>query len=240
MTRHATAERRKGTRGHVAGFAAATRMGFLVHELRNALACVFVAQAMIRKSPGDEAASELLERNLRHMKLMLDRADSEVRLHKEPQACLSPVSVSEAAAEVAAAAGEEARRKGVALTVRVDPRLVVNADGEYLVSALGNLVQNAVKFTPPGGSVWVRGVEKDGAAVLEVEDRCGGLPPGKIAELFEPFTQKGSDRSGLGLGLAISRRAVALNRGSLGVRDLPGKGCVFTLSIPLAVTARSH
>src|SRR3989344_5640953 len=79
MTRHVEEERRhRTTRGHAAGFAAATRMGFLVHELRNALACVFVAQAMIKKAPGDEAASALLERNLRHMRLMLDRADAEV------------------------------------------------------------------------------------------------------------------------------------------------------------------
>lgn len=240
MTRHMEAERHKRARGRASDFAAATRMGFLVHELRNALACVFVAQAMIKKAPGDEAATELLERNLRHMRLMLDRADTEVRLHKEPQARLRPLPVSEAVSEVAATAGEEARRKGVTLTVLVDPRLTVLADGEYLTSALGNLVQNAIKFTPPGGSVWVRGAEKGGAAVIEVEDRCGGLPPGKVSELFEPFTQKGADRSGLGLGLAISRRAVAMNEGSLGARDLPGKGCVFTISIPLAVTARSQ
>lgn len=241
MTRHLEAERHhKRTRGHAASFAAATRMGFLVHELRNALACVFVAQAMIKKAPDDEAASALLERNLRHMRLMLDRADAEVRLHKEPQALRRRLAVAEAVSEVAATAVEEARLKGVTLSVIAEPRLAVEADREYLVSALGNLVQNAIKFTPPGGDVWVRALEKDHAAILEVEDRCGGLPPGRTSELFEPFTQKGEDRSGLGLGLAITRRAVALNDGTLGVRDVPGKGCVFTITLPLAVTARSQ
>ncbi|MCR4294462.1 MAG: hypothetical protein NUW21_02935, partial [Elusimicrobia bacterium] len=78
--------RHKRARGTTVDFDAATRMGFLVHELRNALACVFVAQAMIRKSPDDRAAAALLDRNLLHMKNMLDSADTQVRLHKEPQA----------------------------------------------------------------------------------------------------------------------------------------------------------
>ncbi|MDP3541040.1 MAG: HAMP domain-containing sensor histidine kinase [Elusimicrobiota bacterium] len=232
--------RHKRARGSTVNFDAATRMGFLVHELRNALACVFVAQAMIRKSPGDHAAGALLDRNLQHMKNMLDRADNKVRFHKEPHARRRLVHIAETVREVAASAAEAARLKYVRLSVRVEPRLAVIADPEYLVSALANLVGNAVKFTPPGGTVRVRGLEKGQTAVLEVEDQCGGLPPGMISELFEPFTQKGTDRSGLGLGLAISRRAVALNSGTLAARDIPGKGCVFTITLPLAVAARAH
>ncbi|MDD5304964.1 MAG: HAMP domain-containing sensor histidine kinase [Elusimicrobia bacterium] len=227
----------KGTRPHAAQLDEVTRMGFLVHELRNALACVFVAQGMNKKYPGGENA--LLERNLQHMRSMLDRASVEVRLHKEPEARLHPMPVAEAVREVEATAGEEARLKGVTLTVRVDPRLVVNADGSYLVSALANLVRNAIKFTPPGGAVRVRGLEKNASIVLEVEDQCGGLPGGDIGELFEPFTQKGEDRSGLGLGLAISRRAVALNNGVLSARDIPGKGCVFSIVLPRVRGPRS-
>lgn len=232
--------RHKRARETPVNFDAATRMGFFVHELRNALACVFVAQALIRKSPGDHAAAALLDRNLLHMKNILDSADSQVRFHKEPHARRRPLDLAEAVRDVAASAGEEARLKDVRLSVRVEPRLAVNADPEYLVSALSNLLGNAIKFTPRGGTVRVRGLEKGHAVVLEVEDQCGGLPPGKIAELFEPFTQKGTDRSGLGLGLAISRRAVALNGGALAARDIPGKGCVFTITLPLAVAARAH
>ncbi|MDE2511266.1 MAG: HAMP domain-containing histidine kinase, partial [Elusimicrobia bacterium] len=57
-------------------------------------------------------------------------------------------------------------------------------------------------------------------------------PKGKAEELFRPFTQKGEDRTGLGLGLSISRQAVARIGGELTVRDLPGKGCVFSISLP--------
>jgi signal transduction histidine kinase len=237
MTRDTDAAGHKKARGH-AEYNAATRMGFLVHELRNALACVFVAQAMIKKVPGDAAAEALLERNLRHMRILLDRADAEVRLHKEPEPRRRLMLLSEAVRDVAETAAEQARLKGVTLSIDVDPRLAVNADAPYLASALANLVLNAIKFTPEGGVVLVRSAEKDHAAVLEVEDRCGGLPPGRISELFHPFTQKGTDRSGLGLGLAISRRAVALNGGTLTARDLPGKGCVFTISLPKARSRR--
>lgn len=232
--------RHKRARATAVNFDAATRIGFFVHELRNALACVFVAQALIRKSPNDHAAAALLERNLLQMKNILDSADSQVRFHKEPHARRRLLDLADAVREVAASAGEQARLKDVMLSVRVEPRLGVNADPEYLVSALSNLIGNAIKFTPRGGTVRVRGLEKGNAAVIEVEDQCGGLPTGRIEDLFEPFTQKGADRSGLGLGLAISRRAVALNDGALSARDLPGKGCVFTITLPLAVAARAH
>ena len=68
--------------------------------------------------------------------------------------------------------------------------------------------------------------------LIEVEDQCGGLPEGKIEELFKPFIQKGLSMSGVGLGLAISRSAVALCNGQLLARDIPGKGCVFTINLP--------
>jgi signal transduction histidine kinase len=65
-----------------------------------------------------------------------------------------------------------------------------------------------------------------------VRDRCGGLPPDSAQHLFDSFHQAGDDRSGLGLGLSISRRSVEANEGTLTVRDLPGKGCVFTIDLP--------
>ena len=68
--------------------------------------------------------------------------------------------------------------------------------------------------------------------LIEVEDECGGLPDRRAEELFRPFEQRSSDRTGLGLGLSISRRAVQANDGTLGARSLPGKGCVFTIDLP--------
>jgi C4-dicarboxylate-specific signal transduction histidine kinase len=62
-------------------------------------------------------------------------------------------------------------------------------------------------------------------------DECGGLPPGKAEELFRPFTLGSSDRTGLGLGLSIALSATRANLGNLYVRDVPAKGCVFTIEL---------
>ena len=89
-----------------------------------------------------------------------------------------------------------------------------------------------MKFTKKKGKVLIQGKESEGRILIEVEDECGGLPEGKTEELFKPFIQKGTDKSGMGLGLSISRRAIELNKGTLTVRDIPGKGCVFTIDLP--------
>jgi signal transduction histidine kinase len=69
---------------------------------------------------------------------------------------------------------------------------------------------------------------------MEIEDECGGLPGGNVNELFRPFEQRGTNRTGVGLGLAFSRWGVEANRGRLYARNLPGKGCVFTIDLPRA------
>jgi len=70
--------------------------------------------------------------------------------------------------------------------------------------------------------------------MIEVEDECGGLPRGNAEDLFRPFEQRSQDRSGVGLGLAIARESVETNGGLIRARNLPGKGCVFTIDLPLA------
>jgi signal transduction histidine kinase len=95
--------------------------------------------------------------------------------------------------------------------------------------------QNAFKFTRPSGHVWLRICPRAEHVSIEIEDECGGLPPGAAEALFRPFEQGGADRTGLGLGLAISRQAVEADGGKISVRDIPGKGCVFIVEMPLAV-----
>ena len=68
--------------------------------------------------------------------------------------------------------------------------------------------------------------------LIDVADNCGGLPAGHEETMFLPFTQSDADKSGLGLGLSISRRSVEANDGVLSVRDVPGTGCVFTINLP--------
>jgi signal transduction histidine kinase len=68
--------------------------------------------------------------------------------------------------------------------------------------------------------------------MIEIGDHCGGLPAGDAERMFLPFTQTSEDRTGLGLGLSISRKSVEANNGTLSVRNLPGAGCVFTIDLP--------
>ena len=68
--------------------------------------------------------------------------------------------------------------------------------------------------------------------LIEIQDECGGLPGGNVNELFRPFEQRSADRTGVGLGLAFSRWGVEANNGRIYARNLPNKGCVFTLDLP--------
>jgi len=112
--------------------------------------------------------------------------------------------------------------------------LFVLMDRQLLSSALLNLLQNAFKYTIPHGHVAVRTVAEDGRIFIEVEDECGGLPDKNAESYFSPFGERrGRNRSGLGLGLSISRKAVRTYDGDIHVRNLPGKGCIFVIELPM-------
>jgi len=85
----------------------------------------------------------------------------------------------------------------------------------------------------------LKGYAAGDRVLIDVADECGGFPPGNAQELFQPFTQRATDRTGLGLGLAIARRAVKANRGKLYMRNLPGTGCIFTIDLPWHCRASS-
>jgi signal transduction histidine kinase len=109
---------------------------------------------------------------------------------------------------------------------------VVKADRQILAAAIANLLQNAFKFSRPGTTVSLRARCVDSRVLIEIEDECGGLPPGQTEALLQPFVQQGTDRTGLGLGLSICSKAMKAISGDLRIRDLPGKGCIFTIDLP--------
>jgi signal transduction histidine kinase len=135
--------------------------------------------------------------------------------------------------ELAPAARLAAKARGVKLTVMpVDDGVLVEADRQVLAAVVMNVLQNAFKFTRPRTTVTLRvgaGAER---VLVEVQDECGGLPAGDVNEMFRPFEQRSVNRTGLGLGLAFSRRAVEENHGRIYARNLPGVGCVFTVDLP--------
>jgi signal transduction histidine kinase len=98
---------------------------------------------------------------------------------------------------------------------------------------VGNLVQNAFKYTRSQSTVTLRVRANADRVLIEVHDECGGLPGhGEGEELFPSFEQRGADRTGLGIGLAFSRWGAEVNGGRLYARNLPGTGCVFTVDLP--------
>ncbi len=87
------------------------------------------------------------------------------------------------------------------------------------------------------GSVFLKASSSADRVLIDVADMCGGLPPEDIEDLLRSFEQRGLDGSGLGIGLGISRRGVEANEGELRVLNVPGKGCIFTIDLPMAALA---
>ena len=119
--------------------------------------------------------------------------------------------------ELAPAALLEANSRGIRLpVVPVDAGLVVEADRQVLAAAGGNSLQNAFKFTRPRTTVTLRVGASAGRVLIEVQDECAGLPGGDVNEMFRPFEQRSTDRTGMGLGLAsadgASKRTTAASR----------------------------
>ena len=211
------------------------RLGYFAHELRNHLSTAVLALSVIRTGNVglDGATGTVLDRSLVNLKTLIDRSLAEVRM----TAGLAPhhtlFSLAEFINEAKMAGELEAQLKGCLLLVSsVEPDLAVDADRDLLFSAVGNLLQNAFKFTHPGTEVTLNAYASADRILIDVADNCGGLPPGDSDALFRPFTQADDDRQGLGLGLSISRRSVEANHGELRVRDVPGTGCVFTIDLP--------
>jgi signal transduction histidine kinase len=213
------------------------RLGFLAHELRNLLNTAILSFAAI-KGGGvglNGATSVVLEKSLVGLRDLIDRALADVRLAAGVPSQLDHVMVDRFIAEVQVAANLEAKAKGCEFTIfPVEPGLAVRVDEPMLYSAVSNLLQNAFKFTHPKSHVSLKAYGAGERVLIEVEDQCGGLPEGKAEAMFLAFEQHHSDRSGLGLGLSISRRAVDASGGQLRVRDMPGIGCVFTIDLPRA------
>jgi signal transduction histidine kinase len=211
------------------------RLGFFAHELRNLLNSATLALTAIKAGNVGVggATGGVLDRSLVGMRNLIDRSLTEVRMTAGMPAQHHLFSLSDFIAEVKLSASLEAQVRECTLTVSlVDPELAVDADRDLLLSAVGNLLQNAFKFTHHGTEVTLNTYAAADRILIDIEDKCGGLPEGTAAKMFLPFEQVSGDKSGLGLGLSISRSSVEANDGVLRVRDLPGAGCIFTIDLP--------
>jgi signal transduction histidine kinase len=213
---------------------------FVAHELRNPLASATLALSLLKSQgrlPAENRSVAALEKGLRRTAALVDetlqvaRVASGIELRRRPTTL--GALFEEAAAEVAPQA--DAKEIEIKWAIENDQRLEL--DGRLLSSALGNLAGNAVKYSAANATVQLRGKVGKERVRIEVEDCCGGLPPGKIEQAFSPFVRLDKQQDGFGLGLAIAKQAAEAHGGSIRVQNLPSKGCVFVLELPLSQAA---
>ncbi len=210
------------------------KLGTLAHEMRNRLSAAMLAYELLQKGTVGIGGSTgaVLGRNLRALRDLINNSIAGVRVDAG-LAQHHRVWVSDIVAEVKDDAAIGADLGGFRLVVTpVQLDAEVDVDPQILEAAIGNLIQNAFKFTRAHSTVTLRTRVTARRVRFEVEDQCGGLPPGKAEDLFRSFEQRGLNRKGLGLGLAISRKAVEAVGGRLTVRDLPLHGCIFKIDLP--------
>jgi signal transduction histidine kinase len=223
-------------------------LAILSHELRNPLAPIRAGiQVLRRAAAGSDEAARALEtvgRQAEHLTRIVDDlldvtriARGKIRLHRE---VLDLCALVERGVHDHRAEAEAAR---VALRLELPDRpACVDADGTRIAQALENLLGNALKFTPPGGSVTVGLAMKGGRAEVRVRDTGIGMEPALIERLFEPFAQADESAArthgGLGLGLAVVRGLVEMHGGEVRARSAgPGTGSAFVITLPLAAGA---
>jgi signal transduction histidine kinase len=193
----------------------AERLGHLTHELRNLLAMARLAWSSVKsgKVAVGGSTGAVVDRSLSGLRDLIDTAICEVRLAARTQVS-KRISVARFLHEVESAASLDAEQRGMGLSVTAPGAdVMIDVDPQLLSSALFNLLQNAFKYSNPDENV---------------------------EAFFSPFgARRGKDRSGLGLGLSIGRKAVRTFGGDITVRNLPGKGCIFSIELPVPPTTKA-
>lgn len=217
------------------------RLGFFAHELGNLINTGIIAFEILKTGNVGVSGSTgaVLHRSLMGLRALVARSLAEIRLTEGVQN-REQLLVSELIEELAPSAAQDAAARGVTLTVdAIEPGVLILADKQVMASVVGNLLQNAFKFTRKGSTVILRVGANGNRVLIEVQDECGGLPDGNPDDLFRAFEQRGADRTGMGLGLAFCRWAVEANDGHISARSIPDAACVFTVDLPRRVAAMS-
>jgi signal transduction histidine kinase len=128
--------------------------------------------------------------------------------------------------------GEEARRRGIDYRCAVDTKPVIVTDGDRVLQIISNLLSNAFRWTPDGGSIEVELKAVNGTVCVAVDDSGPGIPPGERERIFRPFWSR--DGGGTGLGLAIARELAAALGGEIRLKSSPERGSRFELVLPSA------
>jgi hypothetical protein len=220
-------------RDHAQATLNAKHLAFVAHELRDPLHTARLALALVRRGSRREHALDTLGRSIERVADLVDNTLLASRLDAHPPLQIEPVHIEPLLRSVAADCEMLASDRGIDMQIDAERPLALEGDLRLLRSTVTNLARNAVKFSHPNSTIVLRGRGTEGRVRIEVEDSCGGLPPEQMQRIFEPFVQGSPDRTGFGLGLAIARQATHAHGGTLTVHNIPGKGCVFVLDLPV-------
>lgn len=215
-------------------------LAIVSHDLRNPLFAIISAAALLGDDDvrADDASLAhcvgIIERNGRRMASMIkDLLDFEGLRGGGLSVAPSALAVGPLLAETLEMIQPQARERSQQLTVVCPDGVTAWFDRERTLQVLSNLVGNAVKFTPEGGTVTLTAEPTATEVVISVRDTGPGIPPDDVAHVFDRYWQaKRADRRGIGLGLPIAKGLVEAQGGRLWVESEPGRGTTFFFTLP--------
>jgi signal transduction histidine kinase len=214
------------------------------HELRTPVTVIRGEAELALRQRGDVSALRGAMQHLLDSSIFLQRRlDDLLALARAEDGALAitldRVDLAAILREVATTAGSFAEMSEVRLSLaNALPRSIVMGDGERLAQALLAIIDNAVKFTPPGGMVRIALEERAAQAIISVQDEGPGVEEAHLSAIFEPYASlaTGRGRSGAGLGLAIAHWIASAHGGDIRAASSGmGEGLCVTISLPVAV-----
>lgn len=212
------------------------------HEFRTPLTSITLGIGLLRESPligPDTREAELLaavaEESERLTRLVGELLDLSRMEAGRMEFVMAPIPANTLLERSAGPFRNQAEEKGVKLTLSLTgDEPLVEADGDKITWVLTNLISNALRYTPPGGSITLTAERRGEVAVLQVADTGMGIPPEAQKQLFEKFFQvPGRPGGGAGLGLSISKEIVRAHGGHIWVESQVGQGSRFLFTLPL-------
>ena len=217
----------------------------VAHDLRTPMARLRgSAETALQTSDDQEACREALadtmeesERALTMLKTLMDISEAETGTMRLD---LTAIALPDLVRDVIDLYQIVAEEKKIALNARLPDRLQVQADRNRIQQALANLLDNAIKYTGPGGNVEVAAYQKEREAILTVKDSGMGISAEDLPRIWDRLYRgdKSRNEKGLGLGLSLVKAVVRAHHGSVEVASEVGKGSVFTVSLPMAPAAK--
>ena len=212
----------------------AERLGFLARALRTSLHTALIAFHAVKTANVGISGSTgtVLHRSLMALDALVNRSLAEAR-HAQGVQHHEAIQMSGFIHELMPSATLAAAARGLALSILpVEDGIAVDADRHVLAAAVGDLLQNAFKFTPRRTAVTLQVNGSVERVLIEIRNECGHLPDTETPTPFRPFGKRRAEDIGFGLGLAFSRWGIEANGGLIGIRDLPGAGFAFTVDLP--------